>query len=517
MITVSNGKFVFNGVRKERVIGRSSFKLANALTYTYTGQGASSGYGIGYADRWIEHNQKIFGEDVVLRVFLETAGWGECDDCMFGSKPRDEGFWNREKLRDGHRETEMHPVGKRVLEWLFRVSEETGVAFELIIDATLKHDDIPKGEIDHVIRQTGIRMGELNELYPRSLIIPSMRNEIFAHNESGHTLNDVNMWAVRWDRDEYWNGAAKIVDHGGQNYFEYDVGPEAGKYRAGMIHPDRGDGWERFPSPPQLEQLRRDARGMPVGFTESMYYVEPEDRDRANDWYRNPSGWTSNWPQYKRFLEHAIPKVDYFIIHDEKGAQCDPNWPRPETRVEAWAREYFGTGGGPDPPPPDPPDPPDPPRPPMPELKVIYNRNFVYIDRPEPIVRDVDEHGEDPFRARYFVSLKHDFEVVAIDSFFGHDRGDAYEVAITVHADEELDRLQKPRLFLWRRIDEDTAPNGAGSELEHLADDTTIRTLRIDVLFRVTGENELVDQGHPSYQKWRGVFDWNLMLVGRKV
>ena len=354
MITVKDGKFWFNGIRKKRVIGRSSFKVSNALTYTYKGIGGSSGYGIAYVERWIEHNQKIFGQDVALRVFLETAGWSSCDACMFGSEPRDQGFWVRQQLRDGHRETSVHPVGRKVLNWLFEASERTGVAFELIIDATLKHDDIPKGEIDHVIRQVGLEMGRLSKTYPKALVIPSLRNEWNAHNQSGHTLHDVNMWAVRWDRDNYWPGSAKIVDPGGSNTFTYDVGPEDGKYRAGMIHPRRDPEWYTFPDSVELKKLQRDARGMPVGFTESMYYVEREDRDRAEKWYRNRNGWTANWGLYQDFLEHAIPLVDYSIVHDEKGAQSDSDWPRKETRVEAWAREYFQTGDSPPPPPPPP-------------------------------------------------------------------------------------------------------------------------------------------------------------------
>jgi len=350
-VVVKNGKFWFNGEKKDIVWGRTSFKLANIITYHYTGQGGGK-YNLGYAMEWVKHNQRLFGKDVVLRVFLETAGWSPCDDengtpenCMFGSEPRDQGFWVRARLRDGNRETEVHPVGKAVLEWFFKTSQETGCAFELVIDATLKHDDIPKGEIDHVIRVVGVYMGEvLQPKYPQALIIPNMRNEWNAHNQSGHTLNDVNMWAVRWDRDNYspgWN-APKIVDGGGGNTFAFDVGPEAGKYRAGMIHPTRDGGWEQFPNRAQMNQLRTDARGMPVGSNESMYYVEQEDRPRAEGWYRS-GGWTSNWSMYKQHLESLeAGGFDYIIVHDEKGVQCDLNWPRPMTRVEQWALTKFG-------------------------------------------------------------------------------------------------------------------------------------------------------------------------------
>jgi len=362
-VTVKDGKFWFNGIRKEMVWGRDSFKLANILTYVYTGQGDK--YSLNDAMEWVRFNQMLFGEDVVLRVFLETAGWEPCDkvdgipqNCMFGSEPRDEGFWVRERLRDGRREKEVHPIGKQVIHWFFKTSQETGVAFELVIDATLKHDDIPKGEIDHVIRQVGVYMGLMAEQYPQALIIPETRNEWNAHNQSGHTLNDVNMWAERWFRDHYWDSAVLIVDG---SSIAYRVGPTGNKYRAGMIHPPRSSsllsklatvlsfgvyksrarGWETFPNDEELATLRRDARGMPVGFNESMYIVEIEDEERMKQWYRS-GGRTTDWDKYLQFLNHVEGRIDYMIVHDEKGVQCNKDWPRPMTRVDLWALEKFG-------------------------------------------------------------------------------------------------------------------------------------------------------------------------------
>jgi hypothetical protein len=344
-VTVKNGKFYFNGERQEFVWGRDSFKLANIITYHFVGKGNI--YSLNDALEWIYFNQRLFGKHVVLRVFLETAGWSACDEengipenCMFGSEPRDQGFWNREKLRDGRREKQVHPVGKQVIEWFFKTSQETGVAFELVIDATLKHDDIPKGEIDHVIRQVGVFMGLMAEKYPLALIIPETRNEWNAHNQSGHTLHDVNMWVVRWHRDNYWTAydAAVIVDG---SSIAYQVGSGDGKYRAGMIHPRREGKWQRFPNDEELEKLRDDANGMPVGFNESMMYIEPEDKDRASQWYRS-GGRTTDWDKYLKFLNHVEGRIDYFIIHDEKGVQCNKDWPRPMTRIDQWALNKFG-------------------------------------------------------------------------------------------------------------------------------------------------------------------------------
>lgn len=364
MLKILPGGFKLNGQATPKLIGRSSFKLSNIVTYHYTGKGGGK-YSLNAAKRWIAYNQKLFGPNVVLRVLLETGDWGPCDDCMFGSEPRDQGFWNVQALKDGHREKDVHPVGKRVLEWFFKTSQETGVAFELVIDSTLKHTDgVKPGEVDHVIRQVGIEMGELALKYPKSLCIPNVRNEWNAHNKTGHVLSDVNMWAVRWERDLYWPGSQPIVCPGGGDMYTYAVGrPGSGKFAMGLIHPDRQPDDRHWTTLPNINRLRAASGGMPVGFNESMYYVERQGNiDQANSWYRNPNGWTRDWKGYKTFAERAIDSVDYFIFHDEKGLQCDPEWPFAGlTKLES----HFRIDTGVEPPPALPPV--EPPVPPVPE------------------------------------------------------------------------------------------------------------------------------------------------------
>lgn len=420
------GGFLLNGEKKQKLIGRSSFKLANIVTYHFAGQGSGK-YSLGYAKRWVEYNQRLFGEHAVLRVFLETAGWGECDGCMFGSEPRDQGFWDpRAALRDGHRETKVHRRGEQVLEWFFRNSQETGVIYELVIDATLKHDDIPKGEIDHVIRQVGVKMGELSAQYDRALIIPNVRNEWNAHNESGHSLHEVNMWAVRWERDQYWPGSQPIVCPGGADDYTYDVGPPgSGKFAMGLIHPDRQPDDRKWWDLPNINRLRSHSGGMPVGFNESMYYVEKEDEQRALNWYRNRRGWTAYWDEYRKFAEAAIDNVDYFIFHDEKGSQCDLSWPRAKTRLE----EHFGDSTNP----PNPP-PPEPDKKPKlvlrgPDLNGVYSVHIILQDWPR-VVEGID--ASSAVEQKYVVDLPFPMRIYAIDSFIGLDRGDIGEFGVEV-------------------------------------------------------------------------------------
>ncbi len=362
-VTVKQGKFYFNDKRQDFVVGRSSFKLSNIVTYHYTGQGGGK-YSLGYARRWVDHNQAIFGEHVVLRVFLETAGWNPSSIHMFGSEPQDKGFWNVDALRTGGRPTSMHGVGRNTLEWFFSTSQETGVAFELCIIATLKHDDVSVGQQTHVIRQTLAEMRRLQALYPKALVIPNAINEWNAHGK--WTISNVNMLAIRCDRwkhpdgrthvgrtapsgfiAEQWPESVLLVDGGGGDMFEYLVGPQAGRFRAGMVHPPRGGEWWKLP---YIGALRDRAHGMPIGFTESMYYVEQEDVTRAEKWYRNRGGWAHTWSRFEDFYESWPGAIDYGIFHDEKGAQCDPAWPRQETRLEAWAKNIYGGGSTPPPP-----------------------------------------------------------------------------------------------------------------------------------------------------------------------
>ena len=216
-ITIPDGAYFFNGIRKERVVGRSSFKLANHITYHFTGQGGGH-YGLGSARRWVDWNNEL-GFDI-LRVLLETEGWnsdcepaelsndGKPDNCMFGSEPTDQGFWDVEALRHGGRPTDMHGVGKSTLRWFFATSQETGMAFELVIIATLKHNDISVGQQTHVIRQTMHEAREFQSEFPQANVLMSGINEWNAHSE--WTLAEVNMLAVRNDRCKHPDGRTAV-------------------------------------------------------------------------------------------------------------------------------------------------------------------------------------------------------------------------------------------------------------------------------------------------------------------
>jgi hypothetical protein len=281
--------------------GRSSFKLTNLALEDESA-----------AERWVEHNQKLFNrEEVWFRVLKENSGWSPKapHEGMFGSPPRDPGvwdvpwlqrYWNEETKKPNRVKAEhLTELNRRATEWMFKTSQETGCAFEIVIISTLKSiDRVGNGHIDHIIRQELIMLDQMKEKYPRATIMVNACNEWNAHSNRWDpwarreqiSLRMVNMWAVRRDRDGYGWGEL-VVDHGGKNTFDYDVGPGRDTYDWGMLHPVRtGEWWEAPPVGP----IRVACNGQPYGATESKFYVDVEDSSRANEWYRNRTGWTMN-------------------------------------------------------------------------------------------------------------------------------------------------------------------------------------------------------------------------------
>lgn len=393
-----DGAWVIRRVKKSGpLMGRSSFKVANLLSMHYSGRGNEyPGGALDTVKGWIAHNQQLFGrEDVVLRVFGETGGWKEvaADAGMFGSPARDMGIWDHAELADLCRKNDhirsLTGLHTNVLDEAFKLSHETGCIFEWCIVATLKHSDgMCVGTIGHAIRQTLEEFAELQEKYPNAAIIVNACNEWDAHNEVGVDLHEVNQWAQRCSRwvspdgmkkaisfeapgpgweAEGWPSAFFIVDHGGQDTWDYDVGPEAGKYKMGALHPQRkgnastrfeGRDWWYVPES-WLRQLRDDARGQPLGATESMFFVS---RAGTEGWYGNVNGWNNDADLQLTFYENMTRHgaFDCLVVHDDVGAQTDPSWAMrfPScARWEAELREFLGTPAGPPAPPPPPPGP----------------------------------------------------------------------------------------------------------------------------------------------------------------
>lgn len=148
--------------------------------------------------------------------------------------------------------------------------------------------------------------------------------------------------------------------------------------------------------------------------------------------------------------------------------------------------------------------------------RLVYGANFVQINFDEfPLEVDVPDRGNDPWTREYRAKLRRPVDVRAVRSFFGHDRGDAFEMSATVYADPTTE--ENSRYYLWDRIEEDTAPTGQARRMDVLPAVVNALTLKIQFMCRVTGKNMAVEKPHGSYQRWRGVFDCNLTLITEEV
>jgi len=389
-LSIVDGVFSVRGEKMETLWGRSFFKAASYMSYHFSGKGNEiDGGAINVVKEFVNHTQQIFDEQrVAFRVFLQTGegepgSWDKLQpgEGMFGSPPWDQGMWNYEHLRhlcrQGARVKELNALHLNVLEWFFQHSEESGCIYELVVDATLKHMvGLCTGVIDHCIRQTALECRLLQQKYPRACVILSARNEWDAHNKTHTTLSQVNAWSgrfYRWAREingeketaqsfskpngpgweaEQWPEGIVIVDHGGRDDFDYDCGTEPDCFKMGAIHPVRKNSGRDWREAPDMGPLRRDARRMPIGATESMYYVDKREAVRAASWYRNPNGWHAN--EHDMMMMYSNLKsagFNYIIVHDEKGVQGDASWPHPMTYLEEELKNYFG-GIQPPPPPP---------------------------------------------------------------------------------------------------------------------------------------------------------------------
>jgi len=452
-VEVKNGKILFDG-RETYVLGRTSFKLMALLNQHFKGSPANDAP-LHQAEKWIEWCQKLGFN--LLRIFGETEDWLVNRHPMFGSYPQNHKVWDLNQLLRGERPRRLTRLNERMLEMLFKLSQSTGMAFEYVVDATLKHTKrnnghIPAGTIGHCIRQTLTFMRTLQGGFPKAKIIVNFHNEWDAHNKAGLELGELNAQAGRarrWVRvdgnkketaksftspgagfePEQWPEAVIMVDHGGRDDIEYRCGSGTDDFMLAAIHPERAsrDWWEL---PPTLNELR--SFGQPVYFSESKMFVDPADRERAGQWYGgNRRSWTDDLTRYLQFIETAKNEDIHFCLHDEKGVGTYINWKKSPIESELDA--------GVEPPPVLPDLTPKPP-PPSKDYEIISTladsrgRKTFSIEFPDQPVL-VTGVGEDlVYRKTVEVPLGAAYNIYQVDSFLGLDRGDVGEFSIEVDA-----------------------------------------------------------------------------------
>ncbi len=119
------------------------------------------------------------------------------------------------------------------------------------------------------------------------------------------------------------------------------------------------------------------------------------------------------------------------------------------------------------------------------------------------------EGSQEPRRIIYHIPIDPAFTIRAVDFFFGHDRGDRFEMDCSIYGADDW--------FIARRIEESEVTNREASKLVPLPLPVRTKHLTIYTTCRVTGESLIEQREHGSHAKhpgWRGVFDMNLILIG---
>lgn len=229
---------------------------------------------------------------------------------------------------------------------------------------------------------------------------------------------------------------------------------------------------------------------------------------------------TTDMATWRRMHENFIDNEIYTTFHTKRA--MDGGWPNtPQTEVEETIRSITEAAIPAPPAPPPGPPPPPPPEPEEPEVKVTHGANFAGIKFGDfPLVVDVDERvaelgkveGNKAWRKEYRVDLGRLMTIVGVRTFFGHDNGDSFEMACTIYGDPAV-KKEHLRYLVDERIEEDVAPGGKASAMYVLPRTVKVRELKVIVVCRVTGKNKAVEKEHPSYDKWRGVFDLGITLI----
>jgi hypothetical protein len=344
--------FALNG-RPTVLRMRSSFKFMAWLNQHLSGS-PRGGNPLDKARRWAKRVKDLGFHG--MRVFGETADWGDLheqrpgDHPFFGQYPWNNGVWDINALKRGHRPREVTPLNRQMITALVDILQEFGLVAEYVTNATLKHTDgVPYEVIGHCARQTARLMREIEQERGGNNLFHSLINEWDAHQNgfkqeraAGKSqqqarqavLDELNMQFVRHRRvkngkPEQWPEGLVMADHGGRNTVEYTVGRPDGA-DIWVIHPTRnGRWWERTNLGPETE-IRY--------YSESMHYMDltawesrslpGPDPGKAfppgKEMFR-PASTTTEVQKYIDFMEQTLENGISFCMHDFEGMASDPD------------------------------------------------------------------------------------------------------------------------------------------------------------------------------------------------
>lgn len=142
-------------------------------------------------------------------------------------------------------------------------------------------------------------------------------------------------------------------------------------------------------------------------------------------------------------------------------------------------------------------------------VRVVKDLNYVYCEFEDfPVTVEVKpgQGDEVTFRKTYEFEIGNSI-ISAVDIFHGHDRGDTFEMDTTIYTNDGR--------FVARRIEENESPQHREANRLFVLPTKIqkVSGLKVHSTCRITGKSQIDNTAHPSFKKWRGVFDMNFVLI----
>ena len=292
------------------------------------------------AYEWVEHNKKLKID------LLKVPGEGEKPEGILSGPPHWKP-WAIQQMLNGNR-VQYDQVKRAPLVDLYRLSHETGMAFEYVIDATLKNiPGMPSGMIGHAISRTLDHCRDIAGTWPAAKIIFCFHD---AYNVGVVKIDEgKGALGLQAGRTRRW---ARMVGDDKQTQFSFrSPGPEwkQEQYVAAAIVVSEAGGTVSYPCGDGVKEYpiaATQTAGLQIDLGRLKRFRKPVWVD-ATEWADD-----SNVDRYVAFLEWCERKGVHVIITDRKGALTDTRLPLTELE-----RRLGGIEPEPDPDPDPDPDP----------------------------------------------------------------------------------------------------------------------------------------------------------------
>ncbi len=290
---------------------------------------------------WIEWNQKL------NFTALEVLGELQQPPAELEGPPSLKGIWPIQQMLNGNRVQDLNDKNKSLIELLYGISSETGMAFIYTIDATLKNiEGMSSGMIGHAISRTLDYCRGVAKFYPWAKIIFNFHagwDTAWNSNAPDEQRIKLGLWELgqQAGRCRRW---VKIVNNEKWTKMSSTSPGEEWKpeqYPQAAIMVEEGHGTVRYPTGKGVKEFPITAiraqtlNTFGLGNLHRPVYLS-----------KTPFVTEENLEDYTNFMHNMSRRGAHFCVVDEKGMRTDPGIEK--TKFE----KYIWPDTSPPPPPP---------------------------------------------------------------------------------------------------------------------------------------------------------------------